>query len=137
MRQPSRSLEYCKSGVAQGEAYLDNFNTFSHWISYLTQPSLYLSGHGMGSCYLAEVYLAFGIIGVIGVAFFIGFILSKLAKFNFDNNRIFINSIYFLLIKSIFTLPRDGLFSWFSSFVYLMLVFVLLLFFLPKMKRLR
>ena len=126
-----------KSGVAQGEAYLDNFNTFSHWISYLTQPSLYLSGHGMGSCYLAEVYLAFGIIGVIGVAFFIGFILSKLAKFNFDNHRIFINSIYFLLIKSIFTLPRDGLFSWFSSFVYLMLVFVLLLFFLPKMKRLR
>lgn len=126
-----------KSGVAQGESYLDNFNTFSHWISYLTQPSLYLSGHGMGSCYLAEVYLAFGIIGVIGVAFLIGFILSNLAKFNFDNNRIFINAIYFLLIKSIFTLPRDGLFSWFPSFVYLMIVFMLLSFFLPTIKRLR
>lgn len=123
-----------KSGIAQGEEYLDNFNSFSHWISYLTEPSLYLSGHGMGSCYLAETYLAFGSIGVMVICIAIGFILSQFANLTIDSHNVFMNSIYFVLIKYLFTLPRDGLFSWFSAFVYLMIVLIPLSLFLPYKK---
>ena len=121
-----------KSGIAQGEDYLDNFDSFSHWISYLTEPSFYLSGHGMGSCYLAETYLAFGMIGVMMICIAIGCLLSKLADISLDTSNVFRNAIYFVLIRYLFILPRDGLFSWFSAFVYLMLVLIPLSCCLPR-----
>ncbi len=120
-----------KSDIAQGENYLDNFNSFSHWISYLTEPSLYLSGHGMGSCYLAETYLAFGIIGVMVICIAIGFILSRFASLTLDSHNVFKNSLCFVMIKYLFTLPRDGLFSWFPAFVYLLIILIPLSLLLP------
>ena len=60
INNPIGNLITGNTSVGQGMEYLQQHNSFSHWISYITQPSLYLSGHGLGSCYLAEVYLAFG-----------------------------------------------------------------------------
>ncbi len=106
-----------KNGINQGPDYLSSFNSFPHWISYLTEPSLYYSGHGMGSSYLAELYLAFGIAGVLVVSIFLGIIIRKLDNMSFTNN-VFRNVIIFVLIRSLFTMPRSGLFSWFGEFIY-------------------
>ncbi len=117
------------SGLPQGVGYLNTHFDFSHWISYLTEPSLYLSGRGMGSCYLAEIYLAFGLIGVLLISAFLGHVISVFSKIEIGKVGVFNEAIYFLLIKSMFTLPRDGLFSWFGAFIYLMTTFFILSFF--------
>lgn len=109
-----------KSGVSQGLEYLQNFDSFSHWISYLTQPSLYCAGYGMGSSYLAEIYLAFGNIGVTIVSVLLGLLICKLSEETFSNS-VLEESIKYVLIKNLFTLPRGGLFSWFSDFTYLII----------------
>ena len=111
-----------KSGIGQGMNYLQNFNSFSHWISYLTQASLYNSGHGMGSCYLAEIYLAFGNVGIIIISIIIGYVIDYMSRLHFDGS-IFRNAIIFILVKDLFTLPRSGLFSWFGDFMYLLVGF--------------
>lgn len=112
-----------KGGNAQGYAYLENFNSFSHWLSYLSQPILYLSGHGMGSSYLAEVYLVSGIPGVMVVSVFLGRFIKWLSEFQFDSN-IFKTALIFLFVKNLFTLPRDSFFSWFGDFSYLLVGFL-------------
>lgn len=114
-----------KGGINQGIDHLNSFNSFSNWISYLTQSSLYMSGHGMGSCYLAELYLAFGCMGVFVGSIVVGFFLNYMTQINL-NGSIFKTSIVFLLVKSLFTLPRSGFFSWFGDFTYLFVAFCII-----------
>ena len=109
----------------QGLLYLQQHNSFSHWLSYMTEKSLYLSGHGMGSSYLAEVYLAFGIMGIPLVSIVLGWIINKLNCFEFTDN-IFLTGVVFYIVKRLFTLPRDGLLSWTSNLVYLVFTYILI-----------
>lgn len=108
-----------KSGIPQGVNYLNNFNNFAHWISFLTESDLYKSGHGMGSCYLAEAYLAFGCIGVFMVSILLGRLLVFISRVNLEES-VFKSAIVFVLVRNLFTLPRSGLFDWFGSFTYLL-----------------
>ena len=133
---PVVNIFYDKSGLPQGMEYLNSHFTFSHWISYLTEPSLYLSGRGMGSCYLAELYVAFGVLGVVVVSIILGYLFTVFTRIDIEHGSVFINCLCFLLIKSTFTLPRDGLFSWFPSFVYMMIIFMFLFIFLPAKQKL-
>jgi len=114
-----------KSGINQGVAYIQHFNSFSHWISYLTNISLYNTGHGMGSCYLAEAYLAFNIPGAIIASIIVGGTIYKISNIELGKSLLQ-TSIAFMFVESIFTLPRSGLFSWFSDFIYLMICFLIL-----------
>ena len=126
INNPIGNLLLGKRSVPQGMDYLQMHHSFSHWLSYMTESSLYLSGHGMGSCYLAEVFLAFGMIGVVLVSVFVGWFLNKLNRIEF-NNSIFRTATVFFFVKRLFTLPRDGLFSWTGGFVYLLFVFLMLI----------
>ena len=110
---------------AQGYSYLDEHNSFSHWISYLTEPSLYLSGHGMGSSYLAESYLAFGLLGVIIVSIGIGWLIKYIRTISFNDNA-FRSALVFIFVQSLFTLPRDGLFSWVGQLFYFAFMVILI-----------
>ena len=114
-----------KGGINQGIEYLYNFNNFSHWISYLTHASLYTSGHGMGSCYLAELYFAFGCMGVFAGSIVVGFFLNYMTQLNLYDS-IFKTSTVFLLVKSLFALPRSGFFSWFGNYTYLLVAFCII-----------
>lgn len=114
-----------KTAVAQGVGYLSQHYSFSHWISYMTEPSLYLSGHGMGSSYLAEVYLAFGLVGVLLVSFIIGWMISKLNRIRLTDN-IFRTGLVFFIVRRLFTLPRDGLLSWTGSLIYLVFTYAII-----------
>ena len=79
----------------------------------------------MGSCYLAEVYLAFGMIGVVLTSVFIGWAIDRLNRVDRCEN-IFVKATIFFFVRRLFTLPRDDLFSWTGSFEYF--AFVLLMF---------
>lgn len=125
INNPIFVILFRKNGISQGKVYLEKFNTFSHWISYLTEASLYESGHGMGSCYLAEVYAAFGIAGVIGLSVIIGYVINGLSKIHLDGS-IFKNSMIFVMVKNLFTLPRSGLFDFVSDLSYLLVALVII-----------
>lgn len=114
-----------KGSVAQGPEYLKLHNSFAHWLSYLTESSLYLSGHGMGSCYLAEVYLAMGMVGVLIISVFLGFILYKLDTDIFTIG-VYRSVLVLFFIRRIFTLPRDGMLSWIGNLIYILCVLLLL-----------
>ncbi len=131
VNNPITNILSGKMGINQGKEYLESFNSFSHWISYLTLPELYFAGYGMGSCYLAEIYLAFGFIGVMLFSIVLGKIISVFDNISLSDN-IYKNAIYFVMIKAIFTLPRDGVFSWFGDFIYLMFVLVIVYLFCGK-----
>lgn len=118
INNPIGNLLLGKGSSAQGMVYLQQHNSFSHWISYMTESSLYLSGHGMGSCYLAEVYLAFGIVGVLFISVLIGWVIEKLNRMSFNSN-FFRSALIFFIVRNLFTLPRAGLLSWMSNLVYL------------------
>ena len=125
INNPLGNLLLGKTSAAQGLENLAQHNSFSHWISYLTSPSLYLSGHGMGSCYLAEAYLAFGLVGVGLGAAFVGWGLSALNRAGFTDN-IFRTAFVFYCVKHVFSLPRDGFFSWAGDLLYLAFTFMIL-----------
>jgi len=114
-----------KTSSAQGMTYLQQHNSFSHWISYMTESSLYLSGHGMGSSYLAEIYLAFGMVGIVLISIILGWGINKINIMEFNGN-IFRSAFIFFLVRRLFTFPRDGMFSWVGSLIYLVFTYVIL-----------
>ena len=123
-----------KNSYAQGIELLQSSNSFSHWISFMTNSYLYLSGHGMGSCYLAEVYLAFGLFGILIISVLLGFLLYKLNQINFNNN-ILKTAIMFFVVRYLFTLPRSGLLSWIGNIVYVFFTYFILLPFYKEKKQ--
>ncbi|MBR1757311.1 MAG: O-antigen polysaccharide polymerase Wzy [Lachnospiraceae bacterium] len=114
-----------KTSTAQGMAYLEQHHSFAHWISYMTESSLYLSGHGMGSSYLAETYLAFGIPGIVISSLLLGWVINGINRLTFTEN-IYRNAFIFYMVRRLFTLPRDGAFSWVDGLLYMLFSFILL-----------
>ena len=125
INNPLGNLLFGRTSSAQGLMYLQQHNSFSHWISYMTESSLYLSGHGMGSSYLAEVYLAFEMAGIPLVSVLVGWLLDKLNRIKF-NDDLLRTGLVFFIVRRIFTLPRDGLFSWASSLIYLIFTYIII-----------
>ena len=134
INNPITNIISGKMGIAQGAEYIENFHTFSHHISFIVEPSLYLAGYGMGSSYIAEVYLAFGVAGVGIVSIILGKVISVLENCSLKGN-VFVNASYFVLVRSLFALPRSGLFDWFSDMIYLLFVFMIVYPFYRKMKQ--
>ncbi len=52
-------------------------HSLAHRLSYLEYGDYYLQGHGVGSCYIAELYHDFGVIGVMAGNYIYGYILRK------------------------------------------------------------
>lgn len=82
-------------------------NTFSSTISYMLMPILYMRGMGLGGCYIAEVWLDFGISGVIISSIIIGMLIIKINNINTSN--LWGSSILLLMCSYILTLPRTNL----------------------------
>ena len=85
-------------------------NNLGASISYIVLGSRYLNGHGLGTQYIAELFVDFGIIGIIIFNLFIGYILTRLTYINY-------NSCYkfaFLLsaLSGILYIPRNFATTW-------------------------
>ncbi len=104
--------------LVQGVDYVNAHDSFSHWISYLVNSELYCNGYGMGSSYIAEVYLAFGFIGVCVGGLLLGVIIAKLSSLDLSSYSVFGKAIKLFFIYNLFTLPRSGLFETATSFLY-------------------
>lgn len=99
-------------------------HSFADIITYLEEKWSYLSGYGMGSSYIAEIYYDFGVFGVVVVNFLLGRILKSLT--NFKNLSIFTRSLLFIILQNIMIMPRgaflrpfDVLFSSSTIIVYI------------------
>ena len=107
-------------------------NSFSHTITYLGWgANTYLSGRGMGSCYIAEAYHDMGYFGVALFSMIYAVILTKINSVEdshwIKNTMIFI-SLYYILYA-----PRDSAGNFISAFFnYSFLASLLLVWFLSR-----
>ncbi|MDE5415844.1 O-antigen polysaccharide polymerase Wzy family protein [Alkalihalobacterium chitinilyticum] len=87
---------------------------FSHTISYLIMPRLYLMGIGYGSSYIAELYTDFGYIGIIIGSIIYGILISKFTSWFYSNN-ILIVLLILLMTRALLFTPRAGYTSFLVS----------------------
>lgn len=82
----------------------------------------YASGQGVGSQYIAELYLDYGYIGLIIYSFFIGVLLILINKLMFKN--CFISTVSLILLQSILYIPRGQALQFINSIVSFNYLFI-------------
>lgn len=110
---------------AQGMNYLVQHDTFSHWLSYIVSPEMYLSGHGMGSSFIAEVYIAFGIVGVILFSYLLGVFIKKFKSIDLGTGGIYKKALIMFFVYNLFVLPRGSVFASMTDLLYLLFSFAI------------
>lgn len=98
--------------------------SYAYGLSYIVNPDAYLLGYGLGSSYIAEVWIGYGTLGVLIVSFFIVIAISKI------HNKIINNSFYFYILLSIseylLIAPRGALFAFVPYLFRPILIYVLI-----------
>ena len=90
-------------------------NDFAHKASYLVMGDGYLKGGGMGTSYVIEVFLDFGLIGLVLVNLFYVHYLTSLAE-KFGKSLIG-DSVFLYSLLKIFFLGRDNTLIPFSGLI--------------------
>lgn len=80
-------------------------NSMAHHLSYIVLGDSYLNGHGRGTSFLIEVYMDFGIIGVVIYGFVLGMLLILILKLC-SSRYIILRYIAFTMLTNIWLLPR-------------------------------
>ena len=78
-----------------------NGNSLMHRLSYLTYGNAYLSGRGVGSCYIAELFFDFGYLGVFVGSVLYGKIMSAvnhLGRHGYIIDGILLAMMYYILL---------------------------------------
>ena len=80
-------------------------NNLGATLTYITMPAYYFSGGGLGTSYLAELFVDFGYVGIIIYSFILGVLLRYIS---FDVRKTLLARIIssFILLGTFF-LPRD------------------------------
>lgn len=137
-RSVAESIYYRLIGeksIITRSAYL-SMKEFGHLglkLSYTLNRDKFFLGQGIGSSYLAELYLVGGkslvLIGGVLLGYIIEFLNFKMLK----------NRKYLLLIlmfgSSLIFLPRDSLFAFFSTNIIVILLYILLKVLFPKIHK--
>lgn len=85
-------------------------NNLGATLTYITNPSYYYSGGGLGTQYIAELIADFGYIGVILYSFLLGIFLRYVS---FDVKKNFLGQVFSsFIIIFLLAVPRDFCFSW-------------------------
>lgn len=111
--------------VGQGLEYLKQTDSFSQWLSYIVNPELYVSGHGMGTSYIAEVLFVSGLGGVVVTGLCLGAIIGRISTVNLQSKNLYLSAIAMFFAYKLTGFPRGGLVSWFADFIYIAASFVL------------
>ncbi|MBE5999866.1 MAG: O-antigen polysaccharide polymerase Wzy [Sarcina sp.] len=80
--------------------------SFQHALSYAAMGNYYLEGHGLGSCYIAEVFHDLGYVGVVIVNVIYGILFRRV--FNFKNHGIWMTAIIISMLNSLLLAPRGS-----------------------------
>ncbi|WP_256842680.1 O-antigen polysaccharide polymerase Wzy family protein [Ornithinimicrobium cryptoxanthini] len=87
-------------------------NLFSHTVSYLAMPEVYVRGSGYGSSFVAELYVDLGYLGVLLGSVFIGALTVGLTAML--GRGLVTRIVALLMIRQLFFIPR-GSFSGFLT----------------------
>lgn len=82
--------------------------SYGHLASISANPSLYSQGYGLGGSYLAESFLAFGLLGCFIIPFILLYTLSSLEKYTTNNSLFYFN--YYGILPPVLFIPRETLF---------------------------
>lgn len=85
-------------------------NNLGATISYLVMPDRYVGGEGLGTQYIAEIYVDYSYIGVILYNLVLGFLLAWFNRLKKEN---WIGLAFsFNVLKSLIYLPRQSAMAW-------------------------
>lgn len=84
-------------------------------ISYIVAPTTYLNGSGMGTSYVAEVYLAGGYIGLFAFNLIFSIVLDKIRRYNYS--KLVPSTLCLIFIESMFIIPRNSVDSFVGEFL--------------------
>lgn len=84
-------------------------NSFANSISYIVRSD-FLEGHGMGSSFIIEAYVDFGLLGVIIISLFIGAALIYMAE-SFKKGWL-ARTLILVALTAVFFAPRAEATSW-------------------------
>ena len=104
--------------------YAMTMHSYSHAISYFINAESYLSGHGKGSSYIAEVYNDFGYMGIIVCNLIYGMLLAVINIL--PKSRPILISALFISLRILLYTPRGPAISPISYVVNITTVFPLL-----------
>lgn len=83
-----------------------NGHSLSHILSWYDYKERYLSGHGVGSCYIAELYHDFGYFGVVLGSVLYGAVLKQINNMPFQ--KPYYCAVLFSMLHSLLLAPRGG-----------------------------
>ncbi|WP_195854015.1 O-antigen polysaccharide polymerase Wzy family protein [Aerococcus tenax] len=92
-----------------------NGNLLSESLSFLVMPSTYLNGGGIGNSYISELYVDFGILGIVIFNFLLGGILCAISIQS--STKPWWGAIRLLVISSILLMPRSSSLNFVVSFI--------------------
>lgn len=127
-------LGFVKASPYTSEYAINSYD-YSHYYTYISNPSLYLSGGGLGSSYLAESYFFGQYLGIVFHSILIGIFLSTfLSKVN---KSLLKNAYMWTFIYNIFWSPRGSALGPFFSFFSFsnLIIFIALYSYLGLIKR--
>ena len=110
-----------------------NGHSLANYLTYTYQTQRYLAGGGMGSSFIAESWLDFGYLGVVGFSVVYGVILSKF--FVWARKNVWIFAISFYMVNAIIYVPRAGAADFVSDILsptYLLLLIGIYFYTKPK-----
>ena len=102
----AQSLGLGKKYEGQTIEYAENAHSLGSALTYYFYPKKYLSGYGLGGCYIAELYHDFSIPGVIIGNLLIGIIIGLIEKMK--KGRILHNFFCIFFITLLLRMPRDS-----------------------------
>lgn len=88
------SIEMANSGTSLGAS-----------ITYIKDIYIYNLGGGFGTCYIAEVWTDFGILGVVIYNLILGLLLTKIGNLKKDDTLQLVLAFY--VVQKLFILPRS------------------------------
>lgn len=103
---PMRIMGLYKSYKSQSPEMAQHGHSLGSYLTNKYQPNRYRNGGNMATCYIAEVWLDFGFIGVIICNLIYGFILSRIMSWCRKN--VWITAISFVMMMCILYAPRAG-----------------------------
>jgi oligosaccharide repeat unit polymerase len=94
----------------QNDVFVKTTHNYAHALTYAVDPERYLSGGGFGTSYVAEAYIAYGILGVILVSLMVGLIFRFFSSM-LTRSWVAI-ACCLLAIKDFVYIPRSFAFIW-------------------------
>lgn len=116
---------------SQSELTALHGTNLADYVSYNAMRNTYLRGGGWGSCYIAELYVDFGYMGVFLGNVLYGMLLGGVLKSIRSRNNIWLTACGFLIVDALFKAPRavfDGFiwnFLYFYNWGVILIVFII------------